>query len=72
MQRQFVGEIIKSQNNKCKICNSDMLKPVIDHCHKTGKFRGVICSKCNTGIGMLNDSLQTLESAVEYLKTHSF
>ena len=40
----------------------------IDHCHVTGSFRGWLCSRCNTGIGMLGDNLTGAESAVAYLK----
>lgn len=41
---------------------------VVDHCHDTGVIRGVICSTCNRGIGLLNDDLKLLEKAMEYLK----
>lgn len=40
----------------------------LDHCHKTGKFRGWACKLCNTGMGMCGDTLQELELRVEYLK----
>lgn len=39
----------------------------LDHCHKTGEFRGWLCSSCNTGMGMLRDSVDGALDAVEYL-----
>ncbi len=40
----------------------------IDHCHNTGKVRGVICWECNSGIGKLGDDLQGVEKALAYLR----
>ncbi len=51
----------------CAICNStDRLS--IDHCHKTGEVRGLLCSKCNSGIGLFRDKIDLLEAAIHYLK----
>lgn len=55
------------QNNKCFICDEEA-KLVVDHDHSTGKVRGLLCSICNTGIGMFKDSTKNLEKAIEYLK----
>ena len=42
------------QQGKCKICNSsDVKRLVIDHCHNTGKVRGLLCDRCYTGLGFL-------------------
>lgn len=60
------------QNGCCAICNvhQDKLKQAmcVDHNHITGKIRGLLCGKCNRGIGYLNDSINTLEQAINYLK----
>ncbi len=40
----------------------------VDHCHKTGAFRGFLCQQCNRGLGMLGDDIPGLTSALEYLK----
>ena len=53
----------------CECCG----KPVyrnwqLDHCHDTGDFRGWLCKQCNTGLGNLGDTLQSLKLAVEYLE----
>lgn len=68
-------------NHKCEICEaefSDNDCPVtgkiktkslcIDHCHKTGKIRGVLCRACNSGLGHLKDSTELLRKAVLYLE----
>src|SRR6267142_1795993 len=57
------------QENSCAICGVSFSRtPHVDHCHVTGKIRGLLCSKCNRGLGFFQDSVQTLESAVRYLK----
>ena len=43
---------------------------VIDHCHKSNKFRSWLCHKCNRGLGAFNDSLEIIHRAVTYLKTY--
>ena len=60
----------KRQNNKCAICgqvNSDG-KLYIDHCHNTGKVRGLLCLYCNTGIGYFRDNIEFLLKAMNYLR----
>jgi hypothetical protein len=44
---------------------------VIDHCHKTNKFRGWLCHKCNRSLGGFNDSIELLNKAIDYLKNWS-
>jgi len=71
-------DILLKQNSVCAICknpetakrkNSNEVKYLaVDHCHKTGKIRGLLCSLCNTGIGKLKDDIKILENAIEYLK----
>jgi hypothetical protein len=39
-----------------------------DHCHETGLFRGWLCSKCNSGLGLLGDNEEALERALRYLR----
>ncbi len=54
----------------CGICREHPLgeHPTIDHCHVTGAVRGLLCSKCNTGLGLLSDSVETLKKAILYLE----
>ena len=67
---------LTEQQNTCAICHSttpgqnNIKRFSVDHCHKTGKIRGLLCSNCNKGIGLLGDSILILEAAVEYLKNY--
>lgn len=64
----------KAQNNKCIICrNSPVLNKrlYVDHDHKTGKIRGLLCQTCNTGLGYFKDNIDYLSGAIEYLKVHN-
>ncbi len=63
--------LFESNGKKCMICGrSDFGKrgPQIDHCHATNRVRGILCHLCNMAIGLLNDDIAVLESAVKYLK----
>lgn len=65
-------EMYVSQSGKCKICHSPIKKEGkhthIDHNHKTGRVRGLLCSNCNTGLGKFKDKVSNLQSAIEYLR----
>ena len=52
----------------CQCCGKTPRKWCLDHDHKTDKFRGWICDKCNTGIGKLGDDLKGVKKAVKYLE----
>jgi hypothetical protein len=61
-------ELLKKQNNKCAICNRESIyKLHVDHNHKSGKVRGLLCGSCNRGIGLFGESLELLQKAKEYL-----
>lgn len=60
----------EEQEGKCKLCLRAR-KLQVDHDHETGFFRGLLCSHCNTGIGMFEDDPETLERAIAYLKEHN-
>lgn len=70
-------EMLKSQDNKCKICNNlfttssktnKVYVPHIDHCHATGKVRGLLCSKCNQALGLFKDDINTIYNSIKYLQ----
>ena len=63
------------QGGKCAICGCELgtsryTKPAADHDHKTGKLRGILCTQCNTALGLMKDSPYRLESAIHYLEEH--
>ena len=68
------NNILEKQNYKCAICGSDVPNTTatnrfyVDHNHKTGKVRGLLCTKCNMGIGQFNDDIELLKKAIEYLE----
>ena len=62
-----------TQNNKCAICNNVLgigNDTHIDHCHTTGKIRGILCRYCNVLLGQAKDSIEILQSAQDYLKKY--
>lgn len=61
-------EIMDSQRGCCVICQCSLDEPCIDHNHKTGKVRGLLCSLCNSGLGYFKDNPSLLYYALEYLK----
>ena len=54
----------------CSICKKDTDK-VLDHCHTTGKIRGVLCRQCNQAIGLFRESKELIKQAVRYLDENS-
>lgn len=69
------NDMVQAQDGLCLICNmpetrrfrGSTLRLSVDHCHETGNVRGLLCSACNKGIGMLGDDPARLLAAVEYL-----
>ncbi len=71
MKEQYFKMLVE-QKGCCAICKKGETHPEqtflsIDHCHKTGKVRGLLCSKCNAGIGFLQDSPINAFEAYKYL-----
>lgn len=69
-------KLVEEQNNQCKICGKDGSlnqygKLDIDHCHTNGHVRGLLCTQCNTAIGLLGDDEQRIRNAAEYIKDTS-
>src|SRR5271170_2535519 len=68
-QEEF--ELIRDfQGSKCAICKRFMARPNIDHCHKTGITRGLLCWRCNGAIGKFQDDPVLLRTAAFYLLNH--
>jgi hypothetical protein len=64
--------LVAAQNGCCAICGIGKEHTryglVIDHCHTTGKIRGLLCDNCNRGIGLFKDNTISLKSAINYLE----
>jgi len=68
------NQMFNEQEGKCKICGthqSELSKSLaVDHCHTTGKVRGLLCMHCNQALGKFKDNIKSLENAIIYLKDH--
>lgn len=60
-------KLLAAQKGLCKICQQPMKPAAVDHCHSTGRVRGLLCRKCNVGLGMFRDNPSLLRSAARYL-----
>jgi Recombination endonuclease VII len=72
---EIYHQLEEQQDHRCAICKSDYIgknkeRWNIDHNHNTGEVRGLLCDKCNLGIGYLNDDVDILKSAIKYLTYH--
>lgn len=63
-----VEDLINKCEGLCNICKIVLSKPCIDHDHKTGKIRGVLCPNCNAALGLFKDDPTLLKEAIKYLK----
>lgn len=74
------SEMYCTQSGKCAVCNykfkeyddgSNSNDFVIDHCHSSGLVRGLLCNKCNQGIGLFMENKKTIENTIKYLELHA-
>lgn len=59
---------LKESSSGCEVCGSNPV--VIDHCHSSGKVRGLLCNKCNQALGSLNDDPSIIYRLGDYMKKH--
>ena len=76
MSLEEYEDILSSQKGKCAICEDFKTHDkhgvlAVDHCHKTGEIRGLLCFKCNTILGSVNDDIQILINAIKYLQKYN-
>jgi hypothetical protein len=68
-------KMLEEQNYCCALCGSPQTNfkymLAIDHNHKTGKVRALLCPNCNQGLGNFKDNINLLTKAIEYLKNHN-
>lgn len=68
ISRDIIQIMSEMQNGCCKICDRVMDRPNIDHCHTTQQVRGLLCTKCNAGLGQFEDNVMFLHRAIQYLQ----
>ena len=84
LTRTELEAIYIAQNMSCKICGTeglvhgikksykDKIKTLhVDHCHATGKIRGLLCNSCNVAMGMMNDDIDIMKNAIKYIEESS-
>ena len=76
------NQLLEKQGHKCAICNSTDPKGrksgrggsidvfFVDHNHKTGEVRGLLCNVCNRTIGYVNEDVELIKNMIEYVKKH--
>lgn len=77
---ESVEELLQAQGGKCAICRVPLIspfiaeddgtkvRPVVDHNHRDGHVRGLLCPACNTGLGQFEDNPKIVKKAYQYLK----
>lgn len=75
---QDYEKMLTAQQGVCKVClkPESQVHPItevpymlsVDHCHRTGKIRGLLCNRCNRVLGMVDDNTEILSGLIEYLR----
>lgn len=68
------NEMLESQNRLCAICHSECTsgrRLAVDHSHDTGLVRGLLCGRCNTMLGRVEENVEILKNMVRYLEDHA-
>jgi hypothetical protein len=75
LTREQVSQMLNEQEHKCALCSVDLQMKQgfkdsahVDHCHTTGTVRGILCGNCNTSLGKLGDSVESIQRVLDYLK----
>ncbi len=65
-----VDELLIKQDHRCAICKKPLTEAqrTIDHDHRTGEARGILCMPCNSGLGMFKEDQTVMAEAIQYLK----
>ena len=72
LRRSEFDVLLKKQEGRCAVCRCEFdssVRPHVDHDHLTKGVRGLLCWKCNIGIGLLGDSVESLKKALDYLQS---
>lgn len=71
--REEADRMTEERNNRCDICGNEPSgkghhpRLHVDHCHETGRIRGMLCGNCNIAIGHMKEDVEHLKKAIEYL-----
>jgi len=73
---EIFKKMLLIQENKCFVCKGNSRNRwgyglAVDHCHKSGKVRKLLCDKCNKGLGQFNDNPELLRLAAKYIEDYS-
>ena len=60
----------KSEVFSTRPCNKPEMNLAVDHCHSTGKVRGLLCLKCNRALGLFEENIENLNEAIAYVNKH--
>jgi hypothetical protein len=60
--------LVEAHAGRCRICHRQDDKLNVDHCHKELKVRGLLCGRCNRGLGLFRDNPDYLRNAANYLE----
>jgi len=71
LHQKGVCAICGKPETACHHITKEVRDLAVDHCHKTADIRGLLCSKCNTGLGSFGDSRKMLQAAIRYLDTRT-
>ena len=72
------NKMLDDQDHKCLCCSQDLIldsevvqeRPVVDHCHETGKVRGCLCNRCNRLVGYLKEDFAYTQKLANYIQTN--
>lgn len=71
MSVEDYNNLLVKQDHKCALCNKHVSelerRLAVDHCHETGRIRGLLCMPCNTSLGQLGDDEKSLKKIISYL-----
>jgi hypothetical protein len=66
------NNLVAEQQNKCYICLKVPKKRlIVDHCHRTGKTRNLLCGNCNIALGFLYEDIDIMNNMIKYIEKHS-
>ena len=76
LTQEEYDKMLEQQNNKCVICGDyetnkrkgEIQSLSVDHCHKTGKIRGLLCNNCNLTLGYSKEDIYRLNKCIEFIK----